>query len=157
MSAPGRAIIADYDSGWPGEFLAEKQRLIAAAGPALEAVEHVGSTSVPGLAAKPIIDVMGGVVDVGELDGLVGPFVLAGYEYVPEYEDVLPDRRYFRNPPKGSGEPTRFHLHVVEIGSDFWVEHLSFRDFLRSHPDVADEYAALKPASGLRNFVRPAS
>ena len=67
--------------------------------------------------------------------------VAIGYEYVPEYEKELPMRRYFR---KGPRENRTHHVHMVEAGSDFWVTHLRFRDFLRDHPEDARRYEALK-------------
>ena len=64
-----------------------------------------------------------------------------GYEYVPEYEDELPERRYFR---KGSVENRTHHLHMVEIGSEFWTSHIRFRDYLRDHPGAVEDYKTLK-------------
>ena len=137
-------VIADYDPIWPEVFRAERQLLFETSGASLVSVEHMGSTSVPGLAAKPIIDIMGGVDDLTDADELVPACESIGYEYVPEYEDPMPDRRYFRKPRTGGSQMVRFHLHVVEIGSAFWVRQLLFRDYLRSHPTVADDYASLK-------------
>jgi GrpB-like predicted nucleotidyltransferase (UPF0157 family) len=103
---------------------------------------------VPGLAAKPIIDLMpavaGGHPD--DLDRCVAPIVALGYRYIPDYEDEMPYRRFFR-----VRAPGRHHnVHLVELGGEFWTRHLAFRDVLRSHPDVAAEYAALKRSLALR-------
>jgi GrpB-like predicted nucleotidyltransferase (UPF0157 family) len=132
--------IADYDPAWPAMYQTERERICAEFGPALVDIEHVGSTSVPGLAAKPIIDIMPGVRTLADADRVVEGMRRLGYEYVPEFEEALPDRRYFRK-----GHPERkWHVHVVEAGSEFWRRHLAFRDYLRAHPDAAEEYAALK-------------
>ena len=137
---PRRVIIADYDSRWPTMFESERTLLTKAIGDTVLDIQHVGSTSVPGLAAKPIIDIM---IAVAELDDArercVRPLSDLGYGYVPEYEVVMPERLYFNR-----GEPESHHVHMVESGSDFWGRHLLFRDYLRAHPEVAREYAVLK-------------
>jgi len=100
-------------------------------------VEHIGSTAVPGLLAKPIIDLLAGL---SPLD--VGPGVAAmealGYEYLGEYG--IPGREFFR---KG-GEQRTHHVHAVELGGAHWVRHVAFRDYLRAHPDEAARYGAAK-------------
>ena len=135
-------VVVDYDPRWPSMFEDEAARLRAAAGPALVELHHVGSTAVPGLAAKPILDMLGGVRTLEDADALVPRIVAAGYVYDRTHEDELPRRRYFvRRGPDGV---RTHHLHVVEMGSWFWTQHLAFRDHLRARPDVAARYAALK-------------
>ena len=145
MSAPKPILIVDYDPRWPQLYEEEKARIIAAIGRWLADIQHVGSTAVPGLAAKPIIDIMPGLRSLDDTPRIIGPMRRLGYQYFPEYEDDLPERRYFRKPP---GEAFRglgtHHVHVVETASDFWRRHIAFRDYLRAHPDAAAEYAALK-------------
>jgi GrpB-like predicted nucleotidyltransferase (UPF0157 family) len=136
---PGPVTITDYDPAWPVMYEAERRRIVEAIGPWLVDIQHVGSTSVPGLAAKPVIDIMPGVRSLADDRHFIGPMESIGYSYVPVYEDDIPDRRYFRR-----GEPRLFHVHVTEAGGDFWNKHLAFRDYLRTHPDTADEYASLK-------------
>ncbi|HVH31337.1 MAG TPA: GrpB family protein [bacterium] len=135
--------IVEYDPRWPALFEEEKARLLSAAGPLLAAIEHIGSTAVPRLAANPIIDIMGGVRDLGEVTRYVAVLEGLGYEYVPQYEAFIPERRYFRKPTRGHS-PRTHHLHVVELTSDFWRRHLLFRDYLRTHPQALREYADLK-------------
>jgi GrpB-like predicted nucleotidyltransferase (UPF0157 family) len=135
--------IVEYDPRWPDLFEEEKARLRSAAGTLLAAIEHIGSTAVPGLAANPIIDIMGGVRDLGEVTRYVAALEGLGYEYVPQYEAFIPERRYFRKPTTGHS-PRTHHLHVVELPSDFWRRHLLFRDYLRTHPLALREYADLK-------------
>ena len=133
--------IADYDPAWPCLFEEEKARIVAAIGPYVLAVEHIGSTGVPGLAAKPIIDIMVGIRSLADARRCIGPLEALGYEYVAEYEVELPERRYFR---KVRPRPRTHHIHMVETTSDFWRTHLLFRDHLRSHPEDARAYEELK-------------
>jgi len=135
--------IVDYDPEWPILFEKEKARILKAVGTKVVAVEHVGSTSVPGLGAKPVVDIMVGIPHLsGALDCLE-PLESIGYEYVPEYEAAMPQRRYFRKGP--ANIPNRhYHLHMVEYNSDFWKHHLLFREYLKTHVDAASEYWGLK-------------
>ncbi len=98
----------------------------------------MGSTAVPGLAAKPTIDMMAGLRDIGGVRDLVEALAGIGYEYRGEGE--VPGWHYF---DKGK-RPRRFHLHMVAIESEFWDRHLLFRDLLRRDRSVAREYEVLK-------------
>jgi GrpB-like predicted nucleotidyltransferase (UPF0157 family) len=131
--------VVDYDQGWPRRYQEERDRIAAAIGDALLAIEHVGGTAVPGLPAKPVIDLMLGVDDIERAGPAVAGLINLGYEYIPEFESQLPDRRYFRR-----GTPDTHHVHMVPVSSDYFTEHLLFRDWLRSHPQAADEYGKLK-------------
>jgi GrpB-like predicted nucleotidyltransferase (UPF0157 family) len=133
----------DYDAQWPAMFLDERERLFVAVRASVSGIEHIGSTSVPGLAAKPVIDMLVGVRALAEADThCIAPICDLGYEYVPEFESVMPYRRYFR---RDDGDGHRSHqIHLVEQGGDFWRRHLLFRDYLRAHPDQAREYEQLK-------------
>jgi GrpB-like predicted nucleotidyltransferase (UPF0157 family) len=134
--------VVDYDPHWPKLFDREKAQILSVIGNRVTAIEHVGSTAVPGLGAKPIIDVMVGIHRLIDAKDCIRPLERIGYEYVPEYEASMPERRYFR---KGPNEPNKhYHLHMVEHGSEFWKRHLLFRDYLRTHPDTASEYYELK-------------
>ncbi len=135
-------VVVEPDPRWPSMFDAEAARIRAAAGPLLVALEHTGSTAVPGLAAKPIIDMLGGVERLADADALVQRIVALGYEYVTKYEAEIPDRRYFvRRDARGA---RTHHRHVVPVGNWFWTQHLAFRDHLRARPDAVARYAALK-------------
>lgn len=101
------------------------------------AIEHVGSTAVPGLAAKPILDVLLGVGDLAVVERRIEKLAQAGLSYVPEYEAELPERRYFKRRPD-------LHLHCVVEGGRLWSRHLLFRDSLRSDPEAAAAYQRLK-------------
>ena len=133
--------IVPYDSDWPHRF-AEERRVLAGvfAGRNAE-IEHIGSTAVPGLGSKPVIDILIGVPALVEVEDRIPALEAAGYEYVPKYERQFPDRRYFRKPRFG---PRAFHVHCVVKGSDSWTRHLAFRDYLRTHPESAAAYYSLK-------------
>jgi len=147
MSPPLAApiLIADYDPRWPEIYEAEKERILDAIGRWLADIRHVGSTAVPGLAAKPTIDVMPGLRSLDDALPCIAPLGALGYEYRPELESELPERRYFDKPAGSEWRGLRkFHLHMVETSSDFWRRHILFRDYLREHPEVAREYESLK-------------
>ena len=134
-------IIVEYNPQWPALYEEEKARILGLIGHKVVALEHVGSTAVPGLGAKPIIDIMVAIHRLTNAEECILPLQSTGYEYVPEYEDTLPERRYFRKGPPGA---RTYHVHMVELTSDFWERHLLFRDFLRTHPEVAGQYYQLK-------------
>jgi GrpB-like predicted nucleotidyltransferase (UPF0157 family) len=136
-------VIAEYDPAWPEIFTQESFCIQSFVSSWMPELLHIGSTSVPGLRAKPIIDMLGGLNSLEEAVHLIEPLTGLGYTYVPDYEDVLPERRFFNKHEK-SNHNTGFHLHVVEIGSLFWRRHLAFRDYLRTHPEAANEYGQLK-------------
>ena len=133
--------LVDYDSKWVGAYEKEEREIRNTTGKHIEEIEHIGSTSVPGLAAKPIIDIMAGVGMLEDADRCIEPLQTLGWIYAPEFEESLPHRRYFR---KTNAENHTHHLHMVEITSDWWDRHILFRDYLREHPAVAREYEDLK-------------
>jgi GrpB-like predicted nucleotidyltransferase (UPF0157 family) len=134
--------VFDYDPQWPKMFQKEKKQILSVISNKVTAIEHIGSTAVAGLGAKPIIDMMIGIYQLSDAQDCVRPLETIGYEYVPEYNTSMPERRYFR---KGPNEPNKhFHLHMVEHGGQFWKRQLLFRDYLRTHPDTASEYYKLK-------------
>lgn len=137
----GPLIVVDYDPQWPILYEEEKDRILGLIGRLVVAIEHIGSTAVPGLGAKPIIDIMVAVHRLADAEECVEPLRSIGYEYVPEYNDIIPERRYFHKGPQGAHT---HHLHMVELTSDFWERHLLFRDFLRTHPEEARDYYDLK-------------
>jgi GrpB-like predicted nucleotidyltransferase (UPF0157 family) len=107
----------------------------------IAAIEHIGSTSIPGLAAKPIIDIMLGVSRLADADEIIPKMCEIGFEYVSKYEDVMPYRRYFVK--RESGKST-YHIHSVEVNSPFWKRHLLFRNYLRHNPQAREDYYKLK-------------
>ena len=139
LPTDGPVVIADYNPGWPRMYEEERDRVVAAIGEWLVDIQHVGSTSVPGLAAKPVVDIMPGLRTLDDAEQIIAPLEALGYEHVPASQDDIPDRRYFRR-----GIPRLYHIHAVEAGGDFWKRHIAFRDYLRAHPETAAEYADLK-------------
>ena len=121
-------VVSPYSHEWPKAFCAIRGELLHVLSPCTMEIEHVGSTSVPGLAAKPVLDILVGARSLTAIESKVPDLVSAGYEYVARYERELPNRRYF---VKSTG-PLRVHVHAVELGSAFWIEHLVFRNLLRS-------------------------
>jgi GrpB-like predicted nucleotidyltransferase (UPF0157 family) len=135
-------VIADYDPRWPYLYEDEARRISEALGDLLVRLEHIGSTSVPGLAAKPRIDIMPGLASEDDLDRVIAPLTGLGLRYIPDYEDEMPYRRLFSR--DADDDRIACNVHVVAVGSEFWERHLLFRDYLRRHPDVADDYARVK-------------
>jgi GrpB-like predicted nucleotidyltransferase (UPF0157 family) len=115
-------------------------RILEVTGDTVTEVVRVGSTSVPGLGAKPIIDIMAAVRQIDDAKAIVEPLEILGYRYLPGYKELIPERRFFR---RGLDSATH-QLHVVETTTDFWIDHLLFRDYLRAHPETAREYEAIK-------------
>lgn len=134
-------VLLGWSDGWASDFERERERLREVFARTGARIEHVGSTAVPGLCAKPIIDIAVGVSDLAVAEERVEAMAAIGYQYVPEYEVEIPDRRYFRRPVT---KPRTHHVHVCVHGGSIWTRHLAFRDWLREHPDARDAYAALK-------------
>lgn len=133
--------ISPYDPKWPQKFQSEKARLLSIFTRDLLDIEHIGSTAVPGLAAKPIIDMMAAVKSMNVADKLLEPLRGFGYVTPPECNANLPERRWLMR--HANGHRTH-HLHLVCESSEGWVRTLKFRDILRAHPEAAEEYRSLK-------------
>lgn len=135
----GAVRVVPYDPAWVDLYNAEVARLsaiLSSIGLSL-VFEHMGSTAVPGLAAKPIVDILAGRHGQAERKQSISAFETAGYSY--RGEQGIPNRDFFRR-----GMPRRYHVHLTDIDSRFWEEHLAFRDYLRAHPGEAVAYARLK-------------
>ena len=132
-----RVELREYDPSWAQIF--ETERLLIA--PIFDGravgIEHIGSTSVPDLCAKPIVDVLVGLRELALSDDEIKAMEELGYEYLGEFG--LPGRLYFRK-----GDPRTHHVHVVEHGGEHWERHLAFRDALRANPEERQRYDALK-------------
>lgn len=128
-----------HSPGWDAEFRAEAERLRAVLGEEVVAVHHVGSTAIPGISAKPIIDILLAVRQVERLDDF-GP-EMAGLGYEGRGEFGLPGRRFFAKTTDGS---RTHHIHAYTTGSPELERHLAFRDFMISHPENARAYGRLK-------------
>lgn len=138
-------ILSDYDPDWVFRFDTERRWLESVIGRYLHGtVEHVGSTAVPGLVAKPVIDIMFGVRSLETARAAIGTLTANGYCYFPYKPDVM---HWFCKP---SAEHRTHHLHLVPYESELWQERIAFRDRLRSDPMVARQYAELKRALAAR-------
>ncbi len=133
--------IVHYSNEWPVMYEEIKNQFFNSFGSKIAKIEHIGSTSVPGLGAKPIIDVLLGVNKLKDAEEIIPNMEQLGYEYVFKYEDIMPERRYFVKSENGR---SIHHIHSVEITSEFWERHILFRDFLREHDNVRDKYYKLK-------------
>jgi GrpB-like predicted nucleotidyltransferase (UPF0157 family) len=137
--------VQSYDPVWPLLYHAEAARLKEAFGEQLLSIHHIGSTSVPGLAARPTIDILVEVHDIAAVDALNSALIALGYE--PYGEFGIPGRRYF---PRVSGETHTHHVHVFQAGDPQSLRHLVFRDYLIAHPDKAHAYGRLKTNLAVR-------
>lgn len=141
-------VIVDYDPQWPLLFLGERERVSAALGAVVFAIEHFGSTAVPGMAGKPIVDLLVGVADLGVAAECVSALEDLGYENFGEI--FVPGRLYLRR--RG---PPHFNVALTAAGGEFWNTQLAVRDYLRMHPEEAAAYAQEKRvafAAGARLF-----
>jgi len=132
-------VIVAYDPHWPAAFDAEAERLHRVLGALALRIEHNGSTAVPGLAAKPIIDIQVSVATLQPLAAYGRPLETLGYVHVPSPDDAFCP--FFHRP---AGWPHTHHVHVVQAGGHEERRTLAFRDYLREHGATAREYADLK-------------
>ena len=138
--------IVEYDPSWQEMFEREAAAIRGALGPVAVRVDHVGSTSVPGLSAKPIIDIDVSVSDIAMVDSYRGPLEGIGYLFVPDPD--FPDFHFFGKP---AARPRTYHIHVCETGSLHEGRQLAVRDYLRTHPEEATAYGAVKQAIAERH------
>ncbi|MFC9414826.1 GrpB family protein [Bacillus mobilis] len=131
-------VIKPYQNDWQEEYVIEKEKYISLFGGDCIAIEHIGSTSVEGLGAKPIIDMMIGVTDLQITEKWIEALLQIGYEYVPK---ETPNWRFFR---KGKWRAGTHHLHVYIYNSEEWKNNILFRDFLIEHKWAQIEYRELK-------------
>jgi GrpB-like predicted nucleotidyltransferase (UPF0157 family) len=134
-----RIRVVSPDERWPDRFAAESAALASAFGGRATEIHHVGSTSIPGLPAKPIIDILVVVDDIGQVDVLNPVLIALGYE--PQGEYGIPGRRFFT---KGGDVKRSHQVHVFQHDHPEVSAMLDFRDYLRSHPSQAAEYGRLK-------------
>jgi GrpB-like predicted nucleotidyltransferase (UPF0157 family) len=154
-----RIYLADYDPRWPAMFEEERARLQVAIGEWAADIQHVGSTSIPGIAAKPIIDIAVHLHSLIDALRCITPLV-EELEYECLGEFGIPDRIYFRKPTAtplpgqsaGHDRAGRTHqIHMYPLGHDQYAKQITFRDYLRAHPNAAREYEALKRDLAVRH------
>jgi GrpB-like predicted nucleotidyltransferase (UPF0157 family) len=141
LGLPSKSVVVEpYDPEWPRLFEEERQRIVAAIGHIVAGVHHVGSTSIPGMAAKPVIDIAVLLHDFDDGERCIEPLEKIGYEHRGLSQDI-PGDRFFRR-----GDPRSYHLHMYAVDSPIRADHFNFRDYLIAHSEVAMEYADLKLA-----------
>jgi GrpB-like predicted nucleotidyltransferase (UPF0157 family) len=132
--------VVPHNPQWRDAFAAEAKHVAAALGENVVAIHHIGSTAIPNIYAKPVIDLLVEVRDITEVDGQRAAMESLGYEVLGEYG--IPGRRYFRKDNQ-AGVRTH-HIHAFAAGSAEVVRHLAFRDYMIAHPGEAQRYSELK-------------
>lgn len=135
-----RVYLVPYDPRWPQQFADEASTMRAVLGGLLVEIHHIGSTAIPGITAKPIIDMLAVVSDLVAVDGRNAAMQILGYEALGEFG--IAGRHYFRK-DDAAGQRTH-QIHTFQVGSPQIERHLAFRDFLRAHREFAEKYDALK-------------
>lgn len=138
-SESSSVLVLPYNPSWPAAFVAVQDTLSRLLGSAARAIHHVGSTSVPGLAAKPVLDILVDTPSLTMIDEATPVLVEHGYEARGEHG--IPERRYFSRP---AAPGLKVHLHAFASGHERIASHLRFRDYLRANALEAARYAALK-------------
>jgi GrpB-like predicted nucleotidyltransferase (UPF0157 family) len=139
----GQLQLSPYEPNWPRLFLAEKEQLCASLQNHILDIQHIGSTSIPGMTAKPILDIGVAVSNFEEAIQCVPLLEQIGYKY--KGENGIARRHYFVK-----GNPRTHHLHMLEVTSEEWKSHLLFRDYLCDNAEVAQAYASLKQTLAMR-------
>lgn len=139
MEFPRTVRVVPHDPKWRDAFLEEKERIGSLLGNDLIAAHHIGSTAIPGIPAKPIVDLLVVVREIESVDARIPAMIAAGYRSFGEYG--IPGRRYF---VRGFDPSRTHHLHVFGEGNERIRDHLEFRDYLIAHPVEAAEYGRLK-------------
>ncbi len=140
---PTKVRLYPYDSQWSKEFEKEKAEIQNTVGGHILSIDHIGSTAIPGLCAKPILDILIGLDDFEHGFHCVSGLEELGYTF--RGENGIPGRHYFRK-----GSPRTHHLHMFARNSQEWQQHILFRDYLRAHAAQRDSYAELKTALAKR-------
>ncbi len=130
--------VVDYDPSWPSKFKEEAIKIKEALGKNVVEIHHIGSTSIPGIKAKPVIDALVEVADIEMVDKHNVDMIKLGYEALGEHG--IKERRYFR---KGGNNRTH-HIHVFQRGNSEILRHINFRDYMIAHPKDAKAYSELK-------------
>ena len=148
MSRQTSICVMPYDPTWPDRAKRHAEHISEVLGPVLVRWMHIGSTSIPGIHAKPIIDLMPLVTSVEAVDDLRPAIEAAGYDWYGEFG--LPGRRYINRDDTTTGQRLT-NIHIYAADNPEVERHLAFRDYLRGHPAVAREYEAVKIACAEQN------
>lgn len=138
-----KIILKKYNKNWKEEYEKEKSNLLQKIGHIIDQIEHIGSTAISGMLAKPTIDICIGVSSLDRIDEKIIRILNSlGYKYLVYLEKGIPDRRYFQKLDDKNHH--LFHIHIVLLGGKLWNNHINFRDHLSSNPSDAKEYMILK-------------
>jgi GrpB-like predicted nucleotidyltransferase (UPF0157 family) len=142
-------LLVPYSPLWKVFFVAQQQQLLLLGNNLVAQIEHIGSTSIEGLAAKPIVDILVGLTNF-ERDAtqFVNLMQQHNYTYNNTFEHLMPFRRFFTQ----QTEEMKFNIHTVQIGDEFWQRHLLFRDYLRQNPQKTADYLHLKQTLAAQNW-----
>jgi len=132
--------LVPYQPAWAELFRQEAERLRAALGGQVVRIEHVGSTSIPGVDAKPILDIVVAVRDMADVTA--SEKALRSLGYIHKFENDRPGRLYFVK--RLPDDRTTHHLNITQLGTECWFTHVAFRDYLREHPEAREEYRKVK-------------
>lgn len=139
LKTPMKVEVVSYNPSWPRKFEEESKQIAIALGENIVTIHHMGSTSIPNIYAKPVIDILVEVKDIAKLDEQSLAMETLGYEVMGEFG--IPGRRYFRKENQG----IRTHnVHTFEVNSPEIIRHLAFRDYMITHPEAAQKYGELK-------------
>ena len=164
--------IEKYNTEWTSQFEQIKADLCSILVKLNPKIEHIGSTSVPNLAAKPVIDILVGIESSSDLDKTIEPLISNHYIYYELYNSVMPNRRlfvglkdkkdikFFQNtyskkdliPHDKINQLRLAHIHIWEHGTDDWNRHIAFRDYLKEHPEITSQYESLKKQLSLKDW-----
>ena len=150
--ARGTVLLLPYQPEWKTLFEQEADLLNSIMGAAAYHIEHVGSTAIDGMSAKPIIDLVVVINSLNEAGSWIPTLEAIGYEYRPD--QGVPDRLFLA---KGPHSRRTHHLSLAEATSEFYIEKLLFRDYLRSHREAFEEYLGLKQELASRHSLDRAS
>jgi GrpB-like predicted nucleotidyltransferase (UPF0157 family) len=157
-----KTLISPYNPQWPLVFADEKQKLSGILKELEPSIEHIGSTAIPGLGAKPIIDILIGVKNESELEKTLIPMQQSGYTYFRIFEPLMPYRRYFVKLKALAGKPipelidkdddffrgkdfdSLAHIHIIQKDTIHWKRHIAFRNYLKAHKSERNDYHKLK-------------
>jgi GrpB-like predicted nucleotidyltransferase (UPF0157 family) len=146
QQVPGPPRVVPHDPSWAARFDDEAEVLQAALAAVDPQIEHVGSTAVAGLAAKPVIDILVGIADYEQFEDIRAALAGLGYTWDAAAERDDPERKVFRKGPADASQLRSHHLHLTILGGPYWRRLLAFRDQLRRDPETARRYLEVKLA-----------
>lgn len=166
-----KIVLEKHNPEWENQFRNIKVELIKKIGFIQPHIEHIGSTSINGLSAKPIIDILIGLESSDLLNEVINPLLEQDYVYYPIYNEIMPYRRFFvkhknktehlsiinneKDIPKSTEEHNLrlAHIHILTYNSEHWIRHIAFRNYLREHLSVQKEYQKLKEKLSTKDWL----